>query len=63
MDANKKYITQLSAKDLREIAQAANVYAGEGLIVTHNDDGICIKVDTSMLQMWIRHVIAGYNIG
>jgi len=62
MDSNKRYITQISAKDLKEIAAAANIHQGEGIVITQNESGLEVSIDLMILQNWIKNVIQGKNI-
>ena len=49
MDGDKKYITQLSAQDLKEIAMAANTHSGEGVDVIPTNEGLEISIDRAWL--------------
>ena len=62
MDPNKKYITQITKHDLKELADVANVYSGDGIDISRNEDGLMISVDRSQLARWIKTIIAGGNI-
>jgi len=62
VDANKRYVTQISGKDMKEIAAAANIHAGEGIVVTQTESGLEVSVDLVILQNWIKTVIQGGNI-
>ena len=53
MDKNKKYLSQITKKDLEEIAAAANIYPGPGINIDRNPDGLCISVDIDQLRRWI----------
>lgn len=59
MRPDKKYIVQVTGKDMREIADAANAHGGEGVIVDRTQDGLEISIDKVQLTRWIRIVIAG----
>lgn len=62
MDPNKKYITQITKHDLKELADVANVYPGDGIDISRNEDGLMISVDRSQLTRWIKTIVAGGNI-
>ena len=59
MDANKSYVTQITKNDLKELADAANIHAGEGIVVTPTKDGLEISLDRQYLKMCINACIAG----
>lgn len=59
MDANKSYVTQITKNDLKEMADAANTHAGEGIVVTPTKDGLEISIDRQYLKMCIKACIAG----
>ena len=40
MTADKQHITQITKQDLREIADAANSYGGDGINVNRTGDGL-----------------------
>lgn len=62
MDGDKKYITQLSAQDLKEIAMAANSHGGEGANVRPTSDGLEISVDREWLTRCVRKIVNGEPI-
>ena len=62
MNANKKYITEITRTDLREIADAANAYGGNGIDVHRTGQGLKIEIDRQQLVRWIKAVVAGRNI-
>ena len=62
MDANKRYVTQLSARDLQEIAMAANSHGGEGVDVMPTSDGLEISVDREWLTRCVRKIVNGEPI-
>ena len=59
MDADKKFITQISKKDLQEIAKAANAYSGDGINVTPTDAGLEIAIDKEQFSRWVHVIING----
>ena len=59
MDANKKFITQITRKDLSEIAAAANSHGGDGINVVPTGDGLEISIDTEQFSRWVRVIING----
>lgn len=62
MEKGKRHITQISKGDLSEIADAANLYGGDGIDVSRNDDGLEIKIDKGQLERWIRVVVDGRHL-
>ncbi len=62
MDKDKAYITEISKADLREIAGAANAYAGDGIDVTRTDDGLMISIDRAQFTRWVKTIMNGGNI-
>lgn len=62
MDKNKQYITEISKSDLDELADAANIHAGEGIDVTRTNNGLEISIDRQKLRRWIKMVIDGKPI-
>lgn len=62
MERNKTYITQITKKDLEEIADACNVYAGEGIEITRTENGIEIKVDRDQFTRWVKKIMQGGSI-
>lgn len=53
MTPNKRYITQISKDDLREIAAAANMKAGDGIELVPDPSGIIVRIDKEQLKRWI----------
>jgi hypothetical protein len=47
------HITDLSRTDFTEIARAANMQAGDGIVIEPQDEKLVIKVD----QNWIANVL------
>ena len=45
MDGKKRYITQITTKDMQEIAAAANAHAGDGIDVIPTSEGLEISID------------------
>ena len=62
MDANKKHITDITRRDLEEIADAANAYGGDGIDVERTNDGLKVSVDRGQLTRWIKTIMNGGNI-
>lgn len=62
MDANKSHITDITRRDLEEIAAAANSYGGDGIDVDRTNDGLRISVDRGQLARWVRTIMNGGNI-
>jgi len=63
MNPDKRYVTQLSRRDLKEIADVANIDAGEGIILNRTEKGIEIAIDKQSLQFWVKTIINGGQIG
>ena len=59
MTADKQHITQITKQDLREIADAANSYGGDGINVNRTGDGLEISIDKEQLSRWVRVLIRG----
>jgi len=49
MDANIQYITQITAKDLRELAALTHLEEGDGITIQRNGDSIKIGIDRTKL--------------
>lgn len=62
MDRNKRYLTQITQRDLQEIADAANIQMGDGIIITRNEKGLEIAVDKQAIRMWVQAILAGRAI-
>ena len=62
MKADKRYVTQLSAMDLQEIAMAANSHGGDGVDVRPTHDGLEISVDREWLTRCVRKIMNGEPI-
>ena len=62
MDADKKHITDITRRDLKEIADAANSYGGDGLDVVRTNDGLRVSVDRDQLTRWVKTIMNGGNI-
>ena len=62
---NKKYITQITADDLRKILRMANVKIGDGLEIAEDENGPVIQINQQRLKvmMWSFCVRAGVPIG
>ena len=59
MDAKKKYITQLNARDMQEIAAAANSHGGDGIDVIPTETGLEFSVDRDWLTRCVRRIMNG----
>lgn len=57
MDANKTYITEITKHDLKEIAEAANAYQGDGISINRTQAGMMIGLDLPALERMIKNVI------
>ena len=62
MDGKKRYITQITTKDMQEIAAAANSHGGDGIDVTPTGDGLEISIDRAQLTRWVQAIINGGSI-
>ena len=62
MDKDKAYITEISKADMREVADAANAFGGDGIDVTRTDEGLMISIDRSQFTRWVKTIINGGNI-
>lgn len=62
MDSNKTYVTQISKKDLEEIADVCNIHAGIGIEITRTDQGLEVSVDRDQLTRWVRKILQGGSI-
>lgn len=62
MDADKKHITDITRRDLKEIADAANSYGGDGIDVVRTNDGLRVSVDRDQLTRWVKTIMNGGNI-
>jgi len=48
-----KYITQLTAEDIRKMLAAGNVKAGEGITIENDGNGLTISLDKEKLIEYI----------
>lgn len=62
MDANKKHITDLTRRDLKEIADAANAHPGDGIDIERTNDGLRVSVDRGQFTRWVKTIMNGGNI-
>lgn len=53
MKADKEYITQVTAGDLREIAQAANLRPGIGIYVKRNGDALEVGISQEAFKRMV----------
>lgn len=61
MDSNKSYLTQLNKQDLKELADVANIHAGEGIDLVRGSDGIEISIDRQYLKSCFRAFLDGLD--
>ena len=59
MKADKRYITQITKQDLKEIADAANSYGGDGIDVKPTANGLEISIDKEQFSRWVRVIMQG----
>lgn len=57
MDGRKKYLTEITGSDLREIAMAANSHGGDGINVMKSDSGLEISIDMQFLQEVVTRIL------
>lgn len=57
MTPDIKHITEISRSDLRQIAAAANLHGGDGIVVTPTDAGLEISIDLEYLAMMVKRII------
>lgn len=50
---DKRYITDVTRRDLEEIAAATNPVAGPGIRIDKTGDSIRFRVDEQQLKFWI----------
>ena len=62
MNANKKYLSDITKKDLEEIAAAANAHGGDGIDVVPTNDGLEISIDRGPFTRWVKTIMSGGNI-
>ncbi len=62
MDTNKKYITEITRSDLKELAAAANAYGGDGIDVRNTEQGLKIEIDRNQFARWVKIVLSGGNL-
>ena len=62
MNANKKYLSDITKKDLEEIAAAANAHGGDGIDVVPTNDGLEISIDRGQFTRWVKTIMSGGNI-
>ena len=62
MDANKRHITDITRRDLAEIAAAANAHGGDGIDVAPTKDGLEISIDRGQFTRWVKTIMNGGNI-
>jgi len=62
MKADIKYITQISANDLKEIAGVVNMETGDGIQIDRSQSGVRISIDKQAIRMWVQTIINGGQI-
>lgn len=62
MEPNKQYITQITSRDLKEIAEAANAHPGDGIEIERTENGMLIRIDRGQFERWVKTIINGGNI-
>ena len=62
MDCEKRYITEITRRDLKEIAMATNAHGGDGIDVTPGEDGLEISIDRGQLTRWVKTIVNGGTI-
>ena len=62
MDGRKRYITQITTKDMQEIAAAANAHAGDGIDVIPTSEGLEISIDRAQFTRWVKTIMNGGTI-
>ena len=53
MDPNKKHITEITAKDLQELAALTHLEAGDGIEIKRNGDSIKISLDRDKMRAFL----------
>ena len=62
MDNKKRYITQITSKDMEEIAAAANSHGGDGIDVIPTSEGLEISIDRAQFTRWVKTIMNGGTI-
>ena len=62
METDKQYLSQVTKNDMKEIAEAANAYAGAGIDIQRNPDGMEISIDRSQFTRWVKVIMNGGTI-
>ena len=62
MDGKKKYLTQITGSDLREISMAANAHGGDGINIVQCDNGLEISIDLQFLQEVVLRILRGQSL-
>ena len=57
MSPDKKYLTEITRNDLREIAMAANAHGGDGINVMPSNGGLEISIDLQFLQNVVLRIM------
>ena len=56
MEANKKYITQITSADLRELAALTHLEAGDGLTISYTSNGVRFDIDYAKLTGMLNNL-------
>ena len=63
MNANIRHITDLTRRDLKQIADAANAHGGDGIDVVSTGEGLEISIDRDQFTRWVKTIMNGGSIG
>ena len=53
MDGNIQYITQITGKDLRDLAALTHIEEGEGIVIERTGDAIKIGLDRDKMRAFL----------
>lgn len=56
MDPNIKYITEITQKDLRELAALTKLEAGDGVVIEKSGDSIKIGLDREKMRAFLSTI-------
>ena len=59
MRTDIKHITEISRRDLKEIADVVNLRGGDGIDVDKTDSGLVISIDGDYLAAVVKRIIYG----
>ena len=62
MDPNKSHITEITRRDLEEIAETVNMRSGDGIEISRRGEGIEISIDRSQFARWVKTIVNEGNI-